>query len=91
MKSSVVGKNTLENKVEVLNISKHGFWIFVEGKEYFLPFENFPWFMSASISEISNVELLHSQHLFWPDLDVDLELESIQFPERYPLVYNIDN
>jgi hypothetical protein len=24
--------------------------------------------------------------LYWPDLDIDLALDSIQHPERYPLV-----
>jgi hypothetical protein len=25
-------------------------------------------------------------HLYWPDLDVDLAVESIEHPERFPLV-----
>jgi hypothetical protein len=33
-----------------------------------------------------NVELPHPHHLYWPDLDVDLAMESIDHPERYPLV-----
>jgi hypothetical protein len=24
------------------------------------------------------------QHLYWPDLDVDLSVDSIEHPERYP-------
>jgi hypothetical protein len=27
-------------------------------------------------------------HLYWPDLDVDLSLDSIEHPERYPLKSN---
>jgi len=84
MKLKDVGKNISE--IEVLNISKHGFWILVYGREYFLPFEKFPWFKNATISSILNVKLLHSHHLYWPDLDIDLELDSIEFPEKYPLV-----
>jgi hypothetical protein len=33
-----------------------------------------------------NVELPHPHHLYWPDLDVDLAVESIEHPERFPLV-----
>ncbi len=84
MKSNIAGKNTSE--IEVVNISKHGFWLLVHEHEYFLPFETFPWFKDAKISSILNVQLLHEHHLYWPDLDVDLELESIESPEKYPLM-----
>jgi hypothetical protein len=85
MKSKTVGKST--SQVEVLNISKHGFWLLVNGHEHFLPFEKFPWFKDVTISSILNVELPHPHHLYWPDLDVDLELESIESPDKYPLIY----
>ncbi|MFO7634264.1 MAG: DUF2442 domain-containing protein [Caldilinea sp.] len=72
--------------VEVTNISKHGFWLFFDDKEYFLPFVDFPWFRNAPVSAILNVERLHETHFHWPALDVDLELDSILHPGRYPLV-----
>jgi hypothetical protein len=84
MKSKKLGKNT--SGVDVLNISNHGFWLWVNGKEYFLPFKDFPWFIGATVSQITNVRLLQPHHLYWPDLDVDLELESIENPENYPLI-----
>ena len=84
MKSKMHGINTLE-EVEVTNISKHGFWLYFSGNEYFLPFEYFPWFRKASVEEINNVELLHQTHLFWPHLDIDLDLDTIKNPGRYPL------
>jgi hypothetical protein len=34
------------------------------------------------------VELLHGFHLHWPELDVDLELQSLQAPDQFPLVYS---
>lgn len=84
MKSKKLGKNTSE--VNVTNVSKHGFWMLGNGKEYFLSFEDFPWFRETTISQITNVRLLQPHHLYWPDLDVDLELESIENPENYPLI-----
>jgi hypothetical protein len=33
-----------------------------------------------------NVTRVRVGHLRWPDLDVDLSVESIEHPERYPLV-----
>jgi uncharacterized protein DUF2442 len=31
-------------------------------------------------------ELPSPHHLYWPDLDVDLAVESIEHPEKYPLL-----
>jgi hypothetical protein len=28
----------------------------------------------------------HPDHLYWPDLDIDLSLESIRHPENFPLI-----
>ena len=71
-------------KPEITNISQHGFWIFFKGKEYFMSFEQFPWFKEATIRQISDIQLWHNQHLYWPSLDVDLKI--IEHPEKYKLV-----
>lgn len=84
MKSSVVGKSA--SRAEITNISVHGIWLLFKGKEYFLPFSEYPWFKSARISEIQNVKLVHHSHLFWPDLDVDLSKEILENLESYPLI-----
>jgi hypothetical protein len=84
MKSDAGGKSTLE--AEVTQIDMQGIWVLIDDKESFLSFENFPWFRNASVSAIHNVELLNERHLRWPDLDVELALESIEHPERFPLI-----
>lgn len=84
MKSDAGGEITLE--AEVTQIDKNGIWLLVREKESFLPFENFPWFKDASVGSIHNVELLNNNHLYWPDLDIDLAVESIEDPKRFPLV-----
>ena len=70
---------------EVTNISGHGFWLLLDGRELFLDFEQFPWFKSAPVEEILAVERPQPHHLRWPKLDVDLTVDSIEHPERYPL------
>lgn len=84
MRSSLLGKTT--SRAEVQDISRHGVWLFVRGREFLLPFQKFPWFKDAKVSSVYNVKLVHQSHLYWPDLDVDLALESIEHPDRYPLV-----
>jgi hypothetical protein len=71
---------------EVTNISQHGFWILLEERELFVPFNEFPWFRNATIDSILRVEVPHPRHLYCPDLDIDLAVESIEHPERFPLV-----
>lgn len=73
MTSSHHGANTFQ--VEVSNIDCHGFWLLINDKKYFLPYVDFPWFRNATLDQIMHVELLHGEHLHWPDLDVDLCLE----------------
>jgi hypothetical protein len=77
---------TPTSDVEVTNVSSHGFWILIDGRELFLAFDHFPWFRDASIKQISDVEELRPGHFRWPALDVDLDIKSIEEPERYPLV-----
>ena len=85
MKSKARGKNTLA--VEVSNISAHGFWVLIGEREHFVGFKQNPWFKDATVAQILNVQIHHSHHLNWPDLDIDLELESLVQPGKYPLVY----
>ena len=84
MKSVQRGQDT--SVVEVANVSPSGFWLLVGGRERFLSFKDFPWFRDATIAELTHVLLPSSHHLYWPSLDVDLAVESIDHPERYPLV-----
>lgn len=84
MKSAAPGRNILA--VEVRNVSVHGFWLLVADREVFLSFEHFPWFRDATIGQLTNVELPSSHPLYWPDLDIDLAVESMDHPERFPLV-----
>lgn len=84
MKSAQRGRNTSE--VEVGNVSAHGLWLLIGDRERFLSFKEFPWFREATIGQLTNVQLPSPHHLYWPDLDVDLAVESLDHPERFPLV-----
>ncbi len=75
--------------VEVTNISGHGFWILLNDEELFLSFAEFPWFRDVAVGKILHIELPSPNHLYWPDLDVDLAVESIRHPEPYPLVSQV--
>lgn len=76
------GKDTL---VSVENINNSGIWMFIKVKEYFLTYQDYPYFKNKNISDIKNVKLLHQTHLYWPELDIDLEIDNLENPEKYPL------
>jgi hypothetical protein len=82
-------RQTRINAVEVTNISQHGFCLLLSDREVFLSYDKFPWFRDAPIGKVLHVELPSVQHLYWPELDVDLEVESVLHQERYPLVSRV--
>ena len=72
--------------VSVTRTSETGIWLLLHERGHFLSFDDFPWFKNASVSAIHNVQVLNEHHLYWPDLDVDLALESVLHPKQSPLV-----
>lgn len=84
MKSATRGERILA--AEVTNVSGTGFWLLMDHEELFVAFSKFPWFRDASIGALVNVRRPAAHHLYWPDLDVDLAVESLTHPEHYPLV-----
>ena len=78
-------KNGKDILVSVENITPFGIWLYIKGKEYFLNYKDYPYFKNQTINDIQHVELLHESHLYWPDLDVDLEIDNFENPGKYPL------
>jgi len=71
--------------IEITNISSHGVWLLVGDRELFMSYEDFPWFKDAPVGKVLNVEEQSPGHFYWPDLDVDLSLETIENPAKFPL------
>lgn len=79
MDSITRGKDV--SAVQVTSISKHGLWLLTIDKGLFIPFQDFPVFQAASVSEIMNVRRPVPNYLYWPDLGMELAVRSIQsFP-----------
>ena len=83
MSSKTLGKNI--SAVEITNISRNGVWLLTGDKELFMSYDDFPWFKNAPVGKILNVEEPHEGHFYWPELDIDLTIETIEHPERFPL------
>ncbi|MFP5462864.1 MAG: DUF2442 domain-containing protein [Gammaproteobacteria bacterium] len=78
------GSATLE--AEVTHVSRHGFWLLLGDEELSVPFSEFPWFKQATIEQLSDVQRPTANHLYWPQLDIDLAVDSIRNPAAFPLV-----
>ncbi len=81
--SGALGENI--SPVEVTHISNHGIWLLTGDKEMFLSYRDFPWFKDAPVGKVLHVEEPHPDQFYWPDMDVDLTMEIIEHPERFPL------
>ena len=78
--------NTNSMSVSVLMINAQGIMISVGGQDFFLSYNRIPWMRDASIKDVLNVQMSGAEAVEWPALDVDLEIESLRHPERYPLL-----
>jgi Protein of unknown function (DUF2442) len=85
MKSEQRGTNTLGN--EVTNISVMGFWLLVDNREYFVPFADYPVFKTATMDQIFNFRRIGPKQYHWPALDADIELNALEHPDQFPLIY----
>lgn len=83
------GKTTLAP--EITAVTKHGMWLLLpEGNannfsEYFISFDAYPEFRSATIQAIQNFVFHQPDQLHWPDLEIDIDLGSLKNPDDFPL------
>ena len=73
-----------ESETSVLMINADCIMVNVQGHNYFLSYNRIPWMQDAPIRSVLNVQMNEPEAIEWPNLDV--ELGSLRYPERYPLV-----
>lgn len=67
-------------------INSQGIMVSVLGNDYFLSYNRVPWMKDAPVRDVLNIKMEGSSAISWPGLDVDLEIDSLKHPERYPLI-----
>lgn len=77
--------------VEVVQITPFGVWLAYHDREFYLDHDVFPWFRIAPVQDIFNVREEAPGHFYWPNLDIDLDVDRIEHPEDYPLVAKLDH
>ena len=83
---STLKSNINSTLADVLMINDRGIMISVQGQDYFLSYNRVPWMKDATINEVLDVRVSGNNAIEWPKLDVDLEVDSLRHPERYPLL-----
>ena len=89
MKSAESGCRS--SRVEIGEVTNEGFWLVADGERLYLPYEKFPWFRHVSREQLGEVKLWPPDHLQWERLDIDLCIDSIHHPEKYPLIAHYPN
>jgi len=77
--------NGTSTSVKVHAIVANGITIEVQGNVYFLPYDSNPWFENAKVADVFNIEPVGRTGVRWDALDVDLAIDSLIHPEKYPL------
>ena len=83
-------QNSKLTSVSVQSIMPNGIFLTVYDNDYYLSYNRLPWFRNAKISDIFNVAMMGDDAIRWDALDVDLEIDSLKYPEKYPLVMKRD-
>jgi hypothetical protein len=53
-----------------------------------MSYKEYPFFEKAPIKAVAFIEIDSMGNLHWPELDVDIEVDSLRNPEKYPLIYH---
>lgn len=73
--------------ISVENITPFAVWVFDGKKEYAIPFSEFPCLGKVSVDQLMHPTLSHGFHLRWEELDIDIDLRSLDHLEDFPLYF----
>lgn len=74
----------INDNVEVTRVSSRGIWLKAHDKKFFLSYYDFPWFKHKSMQAVLHVKESTPGNFYWPDIDVNLGMATIESPNRYP-------
>jgi hypothetical protein len=58
----------------------------INNDEHTIPFTRVPWFRTAKVEDVFEVRMNGFDEIRWDKLDIDLDINSLKYPEKYPLI-----
>ena len=86
MSGKSTSQNDIQTQSQITSIEKDGFWLLTDDSEFFVAFERYPAFKKATVKQIFNFRE-HFGDFHWEELDIDIELDALKHPARYPLKF----
>jgi len=77
------GRNTF---LKVVSITPTHIVLHINAEEFLVPFTRVPWFHNAKVEDVFDVRMNGDDEIRWDKLDIDLAVDSLKHPEKYPLV-----
>ncbi|MFT3929761.1 MAG: hypothetical protein QM709_05595 [Spongiibacteraceae bacterium] len=74
----------IDDKVEVTRVSSRGIWLRVHDRTFFLSYYDFPWFKDKPMRAVLHVEEPTPGEFYWPEINVNLGVDTLKSPHRYP-------
>ena len=81
---TISNQDTKPTLVAVLMINGQGMMLTVNGEDFFVSYNRVPWLKEAKVADVLNVQMCSNDAIEWPALDIDLEIDSLRHPEKYP-------
>ena len=86
MRGKNISPESALEQAQITSIEQDGFWLLTEEGEFFVSFERYPAFRKAKVEQIFDFEQ-DEDAFYWPELDIDIELDALKHPEKYPLIF----
>lgn len=74
----------IDDNVEVTRVSSRGIWLKAHQQKFFLSYYDFPWFKNKSVQALLHVEEPLPGQFYWPELNLNLAMETLRAPHRHP-------
>lgn len=72
-------------RIGVAEDREDGFWIVLPDQCAFIDYEQFPWFREMTRAQRETGVMWSEDWLRWDEFDLDIGVDSIHHPEKYPL------
>lgn len=59
----------------------------VLGESFLLDPVRYPWFVGLDEATLQDVDFWFEHHVHWEGPDIDLDLDALRHPEKYPLIF----